>query len=70
MGEISDTYNRLTVMAEFGISVERMDRLENGWWVVTCEKRIGVHPNDREIRAMHPYLHEAVSKAWQIFRSA
>ena len=62
-----DTFVRINAMSPYGLTMERMDRLEDGQWVVTCERRVGDYPNTRHIRTKHLCLESAISMAHEIF---
>ncbi len=68
--DIDTAFDRLMEMAPEGITVERKDRLEQGQWVVTCERRVGEYPNDRYIRVKHIYWTRAIELAYEMFQSA
>ncbi len=61
------TFERIMDMAPYGITIERMNRLERGQWVVTSEHYVGTYPNMRSIRTKSIYLTTAIEMAHKIF---
>lgn len=61
---------RMLHMASYGIRIERLDRLNDGQWCVTCEQLVGDPPNDHYVYAKDPEWTEAIAKAYEIFAAS